>query len=324
MVGTGMRITALVALVLLAPAAHATKLRGGFPSFFKKRKAGGKHHVNQCGKLYTPMMCNSTKTQGWSSSLVVSTYMEDLTWLNQMYFDGNIIVYVHDRSEDRSHKSKEEFGDDLEFAEQSEVEVRAANAGRKYPIQFETIPNKGDEAAAYLAYIIKKYYKLPDVVFFVQGHRCAQHAEFDMAKALPNIKECFPYDKGYLDLNTYFRKKPPQYPTCRDAVTLIDHPIRGFHLEHFKDLWTNLFQPEFGPMPGRICWDGYAQFGVRKEFILRHSLDFYKRLFQAVQRGDTTMEFFWKMLFLKEAITAPPDKSEERYDAMVEYIMQRR
>mmetsp|Transcript_115166 Transcript_115166/g.306194 ORF Transcript_115166/g.306194 Transcript_115166/m.306194 type:complete len:321 (-) Transcript_115166:64-1026(-) len=273
------------------------------------------HRKNHCAKMHSPPMCKNLKDQGFTSSLVISTFKEDIRWLNEMLWDGNISVYVHNRGTSRSHDSKEKFSDDAALAEFSEMEVQAQNENRRTPVAFETIPNKGDEATAYLSYIIQKYYKLPDVVFFIQGHRCASHAKFDMAAALPTMRLCFPMEKGYLDLNTYDGRKSSEGPHCKDSTEIVKHPIMGYQIKDFKGIWSKLFQEEYGPMPDRLCWDGYAQFAVKKELIQRHPVSFYKDLFKGVMNGTTTMEFFWKMTFLPQAVKTK-DHREDEFKAM--------
>lgn len=317
-----MRAAALLALGLSNTPRAAAVLQ--LPTYLAAGKYIKKGHYNQCGKLLTPRMCqNPPKDRNIEAGLVVSTFMEDISWLNDMYFEGPIIVYVHDRSRGRSHNSKDSFGDDVDIAERSEVDVRTKNPNRKFPVQFETIPNKGDEAAAYLSYIVRKYNRLPNVTFFVQGHRCAAHAEFDMAKALPSIRECFPLAKGYMDLNRYNKKKGPEHKQCGKMEWLLEHPVRGFKIQHLDKLWAALFQEHLGELPARICWDSYAQFGVTRERIRARPLDLYKKLLRGVMLGNTTMEFFWKMLFLPTA-SAKPDHTEENYNNMVEWVMQQR
>lgn len=278
------------------------------------------HRGNPCESHRTPPMCTNIRDQGFSAALVVSTFKEDLVWLNSLDWNGNITVYIHDRSKARSHDSKDSFSDDVELAEYSELEVRSRNELRRNPVVFETIPNKGDEASAYLSYIVTKYFKLPDVVFFVQGHRCAAHAKFDMVRALPSMRACFPLEKGYLDLNTYDGRKSSEGPHCKPSEQIIKHPMMGYQIKDFKGIWTKLFSEEYGKLPDVLCWDGYAQFGVKKELILRHPVSFYKRLFKGVVNGTTTMEFFWKMLFLPSA-AREKDHSEEEWEKMRRFVL---
>mmetsp|Transcript_126004 Transcript_126004/g.368151 ORF Transcript_126004/g.368151 Transcript_126004/m.368151 type:complete len:328 (+) Transcript_126004:74-1057(+) len=294
-----------------------------FPLFSGPAKVNLDHRQNMCRHKRTPEMCQNGKEQGYTAGLVISSYKEDLAWLNNMSWDGTISVFIHDRSAARSHNKDQGVMDNFAVAEQSEKEVRDKNSERHYPVTFETIPNKGDEATAYLAYIIQKYFKLPDVVFFVQGHRCAKHAEFDMARALPSVRRCFDRTKGYLDLNTYDGRISDDGPHCMDSAKLVQHPLTGYQIDDLQGIWDELFKEEYGHMPDRMCWDGYAQFAVKKELILRHPLSFYKKLFKGVTHGLTTMEFFWKLTFLPSALSMK-DHTEEKFKLMKEFVLANR
>mmetsp|Transcript_87747 Transcript_87747/g.248609 ORF Transcript_87747/g.248609 Transcript_87747/m.248609 type:complete len:362 (+) Transcript_87747:64-1149(+) len=256
--------------------------------------------ANQCANKHTPMMCNDQPATGnYTAHLVVSTYREDLAWLNEIWaFDGNVTVMAHDRAQKRSHNSKDETADSLNVAEDSEAEVKALNPMRKDPVVFQEIPNAGDEGGAYLAWIIKKYYRLPDVTFFVQGHRCSDHAKFDMGLALPNIRKCWNPAEGYLDLNTYGKRV--KNTVCKDTKDLFAHGVTGFHIEKLMQLWKLYFQEEVGPPTVRMCYDAFAQFAVTRDRIKKYTLGFYKELFYATVHGNTTMEFFWRLMFAPE------------------------
>eukprot|EP00416_Gambierdiscus_australes_P022758 CAMPEP_0171059038 /NCGR_PEP_ID=MMETSP0766_2-20121228/2930_1 /TAXON_ID=439317 /ORGANISM="Gambierdiscus australes, Strain CAWD 149" /LENGTH=331 /DNA_ID=CAMNT_0011514429 /DNA_START=55 /DNA_END=1050 /DNA_ORIENTATION=- len=259
---------------------------------------------NHCSFTFSPLMCQAQAGRGkFSAHAVVSTWQEDLHWLHYMHWEDNITVLVHNRRKQRSHGSTVSVADNLNRAESSEALLKSANSRRTNPIVFQDIPNTGDEAAAYLGWIIQKYNTLPDVVFFVQGHRCADHANFDMSIALPSIRQCFKPEQGYFDINTY-RKGPET--KCKSTKAILEKPVTGFKIEHFKDLWIDLFQEELGPMPPGICWDAYAQFAVTRERIKMHSVSFYKKLFKAVVQGRTTMEFFWRAIFVPEALKWKP------------------
>jgi len=259
-------------------------------------------------------------TRNYSAHAVFSVYQEDLRWLLSMDWKDNISVYVHDRSVKRSHKSPTDYADTLLLAEEAEAEVKAFTSLSENPIHFEDIPNKGDEAAAILAFIIQKYNKLPEVTFFLQGHQCADHANFDMALALPSIRKCFKPEQGYLDLNTY--SKTPN-TKCKLTDAIMDRPIKSFHIEKFGDLWREVFQQELGPMPVKFCWDAYGQFAVSRDRIRKHPVEFYRKLFKAVIKGNTTMEFFWRALFVPSALSWEPVVKHKRYEFTEEELAER-
>lgn len=306
-----------IALVLaLCPAAAAVRLAKMQPLYPKDytwaMEEKGKAHFseNQCRNMPTPQMCKPKPGQGqYTAAAVVSTFQEDLHWLNEMPWSDQLTVLVHNRSSRRTHESKMQWQDSLILAEESEAKVKALNFRRTSPVQFVDLPNQGDEAAAYLTWIIEHYSKLPDVTFFLQGHRCADHASFDMSVALPNIRQCFSPQQGYLDLNTY---KSGSQTRCRGTREIVMQPIMGFHLEKFSSIWTQLFEKEFGKMPNKICWDSYAQFAVSRDLILRHPLEFYQKLHEGVTTGVTNMEFFWRAVFVPGALSNEPLPKKDR------------
>jgi len=274
---------------------------------------------NQCRQMHTPPMCAAKPGMGnFSAHLVISTYKEDLAWLNEMPWSDNVTVFVHDRSTAHKHRSKSDYNDDTSIARESELSVKLLNKVRSKPVIFETIPNVGDEASAFLTWIIKKYYKLPEVAFFVHGHRCADHAQFDMALALPSIRQCFKPEWGYLDLNSYHEVDAGNYSegastastNCRWIKKLLQHPTG---VENFRGVWMDFFMEEYGPVPSRVCSDSYAQFAVTRDRIRKHPVSFYKQLFRAVASGQTTMEFFWRALFVPGAVSWEPLPKKKEY-----------
>lgn len=265
---------------------------------------------NPCRNMDTPKMCEEPVRSNRSAHAVLSAWMEDLNWLNVMHWSDHLTVMLHDRSGTRSHNSRMQLMDNLDLSEDSEVLVKAKNARRSRPIKFKDIPNEGDEAAAYLQWIIENYDNLPDVGFFIQAHRCGDHAKFDMALALPNFRQCFRPEEGYRDLNTY--KEEKHGVKCKSVKDLIDHPPTGLHIEKFEDIWIEYFYREFGPMPEMICWDQNAQFAVSKAAILSHPKKFYETLHEGATSGKTTVEFFWRTIFRPDAASWDEQPRKDR------------
>lgn len=261
---------------------------------------------NYCKHKYSPKMCEWDPSMGrHTAAAVISTWQEDIHWLNELPWSDGLTVLVHDRGNmTRSHGSKMSMYDNWELAVESEAKVKALNSRRSRPINFQVIPNRGDEELAYLDWIVEHYDRLPDVVFFLHGHRCAEHANFDMSVALPSIRECFQPAQGYMDINTYRTGGKKQ---CRGMKGIMESEytkdLTGFEMKNFAKVWADLFEKEIGPRPNLICWDTAAQFAVSRDAIRRHPLEFYKKLAEAVGNRVTTMEFFWRMVFDKDAIS---------------------
>mmetsp|Transcript_99452 Transcript_99452/g.190994 ORF Transcript_99452/g.190994 Transcript_99452/m.190994 type:complete len:445 (-) Transcript_99452:100-1434(-) len=257
--------------------------------------------------------------------LVVSTYDEDLGWLSAV--TDPITVYVHNRSRNgmRTHtvgwavlvssgqdgsgnsskpdveklaraealpkrpvnnpSGHEEIQIKLARAEASQKELKRKNKARPHPIKFIDIPNIGDEALPFLTHIVKHFDNLSLTTLFLHGHRCSWHSFFDMEDQIQKIRKCMP-SAGYINLNSEWRAFC--YPT--DSA----HP-RVWMLRH---LWPTLFVDEFGALPENWCMDCCAQFAVSRDVLHSHDKAFYQRLLAAVTHGETTMEYFWRMLFV--------------------------
>jgi len=202
----------------------------------------------------------------------------------------NITVYVHDRASKRTHYG-DSPGDQLRKAKASQALLLERNSARARPISFVDIPNLGDEAAAYLLHIVTHYDELPEVLFFIHGHRCAKHATPDMVRLLEDRLRCFRPGNGYETLND-----PWQQHVC---------PARGssswekdYRVGRVQKAWPELFAEEFGAFPEKFCFDSYGQFVVSRERVLSHPRAFYQRLLEGANAGKTTMEWSWRTLFV--------------------------
>mmetsp|Transcript_89551 Transcript_89551/g.278687 ORF Transcript_89551/g.278687 Transcript_89551/m.278687 type:complete len:338 (+) Transcript_89551:86-1099(+) len=301
------------ALVLaLLPAAAAVRLAKVEPrdaQIAAEARAKAKVTETDCATKHTPKMCEEKPGMGrYTAAAVLSTYREDIHWINEMPWSDNMSVIVHDRDDKRTHDTVK-LHESRVVAEASERRVERYNSRRTHPVEFWHVPNIGDEASSFLGWIAHYYDQLPDVVFFIHGHRCSFHANFDMSIALPNIRQCFSPEQGYLDLNTYRHGAETQ---CQGTKHIAEHPIMGFGVKDFPALWKDLFQEEFGKMPTKFCWDSWAQFAVSRSNIRRHPKSFYERLLTGVVKHNTTMEFFWRAVFVKDALSwekpLPKDK----------------
>jgi hypothetical protein len=241
--------------------------------------------------------CNRTtsdlKKSRLKAEVVVSTYMDDLLWLKEMDW-LKVHVYVHNPEAEITHMAA------YVITENSKTEaaltlayLKATNAVRAYPINFVDIPNIGDEAKAYLTYILDNYNSLPDVVFFVHGHRCSWHAKANMDSTTREITRCLSdgcYNQSYVSLNTYPNE-------CYDLASKDNR--RNERVAHVKYYWSSLMST---PLPRRFCMDWSAQFAVSRAAIQAHPQGFYKNLLEAVDDGKTSLEYFWRSIFLQDFV----------------------
>mmetsp|Transcript_65162 Transcript_65162/g.113840 ORF Transcript_65162/g.113840 Transcript_65162/m.113840 type:complete len:401 (-) Transcript_65162:7-1209(-) len=235
------------------------------------------------------------------AEVVVSTYMEDLSWLRDLDW-LKVYVYVHNRATGSSHAVTSSAPND---AARSEEELKTRNGDRAYPITFVDIPNIGDEAKAYLTYIMDNYDRLPDVVFFVHGHRCSWHAKINMDSTIQEMTRCIShgaFNQSYVSLNTWLATE------CYDLSTK-DH--KNQRVSHVQTYWSSLIST---PLPRRFCMDCCAQFAVSRDAIRSHPQAFYKNLLDAVDDGKTSLEYFWRSIFRQDFQTENSDEHEEGAD----------
>uniref|UniRef100_A0A6T0Y7Y0 Uncharacterized protein n=1 Tax=Alexandrium monilatum TaxID=311494 RepID=A0A6T0Y7Y0_9DINO len=305
-----------VALALaLSSAANGVRLKSGLwvdpqdEVIAKEAKREAKSTENMCINMKTPVLCQPPPGMAqFTAEAVISAYREDIHWINEMPWSDNVTVVVHDRQSPRTHNLERTMGESVALAEASEQRVKKYNRWRSHPIKFHHVSNIGDESSSYLGWIIHEWDNLPDVAFFLHGHRCAVHAKYDMSIALPNFRQCFRPEQGYLELNAYQKEGNTK---CGWTSHLMQRPIAG--ISNFPHVWKELFQEEFGRMPTRFCWDSYSQFAVSRDSIKRHPLEFYRDLLKGVARHNTSMALFWRAIFVPDAIGWEKPPKRDRF-----------
>lgn len=178
--------------------------------------------------------------------ICVSHYTEDLEWLKAS--EWPVLVIDHEGAEPHSFDT------------------------------FETVPNVGYEASAYLKYIIERYDSLPEYVAFIHGHEEADHQlggrpMLDMIRTA-NIKKY-----GYVPLNNAWR-----------------NVLSVTHLNGMQEKWSKMFT---APMPDRFTVDTGAQFVVSRERILSNRKSKYEFLYEIIsEKTDATiLEHMWHYIF---------------------------
>lgn len=194
------------------------------------------------------------------------------------------------------------YNEDISWLQSEMEHCIIYNKGNPLHVNNEILlPNVGRESETYLNYIISNYYNLPDVVVFTQA-RISDHKGADDVNYLINIKDsamehsksqnyfihddigkCIHFDKEWnLRDGTYFLKDNYKYK-----------PIT--FLNWFKSVIHVVY-----PNPIKVYRN--AIFAVRKENILRNSINFYKRLILEVNHhiNSTEGHFFersWYYIF---------------------------
>jgi len=204
-------------------------------------------------------------------TLVVARYDEDVTWLQHLPKNIDVIMY---QSSD--------------------------------PSSAHYVENFGNEASKYLSYIVEHYDVLPEVLAFVQAGRQDWHDvlpkdvmlrgwRWEMAKEndglvfMPTSAPCLIEDRDEM------------VPTPERAQLLLQqqsqtHGECGDVKEHFpkqmdaiKEAWPSTFESELGPLPARWLTHCCAQFEVTRSAIRRHPLSFYQELLAWTLRHDRAL-----------------------------------
>jgi len=145
--------------------------------------------------------------------------------------------------------------------------------------------NKGNEAMAYLDYIVKFYDVLPEYTLFSHGHYVDWHQRTPIDKIINKIKINSPYT-NINDLG-------------------VDDRCDKFEINHFNELklvWDELFLDTLGPIQPRYYDKCCAQFIVHKDRIRLRSKEFYQRLINYIINKDNgkigyVLEYLWHNIF---------------------------
>ena len=203
--------------------------------------------------------------------IITCHYKEDITWLKESPYPVNVI-----------HKE----GGDIPSID---ITYTCPN------------DNKGDEAVAYLKFIIKRYNTLPDHCVFLHGHEHAHHHQYD--KSLLELIECANIEKyDYITLNNSWR-----FQTVSNLENLQWRPNNKLLLA----LLDNNIPSE------NLVYDANGQFIVSKQYILKNTLEFYKILYDRLldeTYNGYMFEECWHLLFTHKLIDPPfSDKFNFKY-----------
>eukprot|EP01112_Ceratiomyxa_fruticulosa_P017469 TRINITY_DN5448_c0_g1_i1.p1 TRINITY_DN5448_c0_g1~~TRINITY_DN5448_c0_g1_i1.p1 ORF type:complete len:344 (-),score=32.01 TRINITY_DN5448_c0_g1_i1:22-1053(-) len=198
--------------------------------------------------------------------IVVSTYNEDVSWLNIYVPDIPSLVYTRD----------------VEFAKNN-------------------LRNIGNEAYAYLNFIVNNYYSLPSSIAFVHGHPTSWHFTEHMGIVLQKFK---------------WGKYPYTPLTIPQKIFRMPEPDRNIEeWEIVNQYWPEVFEDFLGPPPARLESYCCGQFAVTKERILKHPLATYVywKTFLEKTRMDSyysgrLFEYTWHIIFGHTPVWVPDFK----------------
>ena len=145
--------------------------------------------------------------------------------------------------------------------------------------------NKGNEAMAYLDYIVKYYDSLPEFTLFCHGHYIDWHQRNPIDKIINNIK----LDQKYLNISDL--GVDDRHENCSI----------GFYND-LKLVWNELFLDTLGPVADRYYDKCCAQFVVHRDRIKLRPKKFYERLIKYIIDKDNgimgyVLEYLWHNIF---------------------------
>jgi hypothetical protein len=170
--------------------------------------------------------------------------------------------------------------------------------------------NRGNEASAYLKYIIDNYNNLPSYLVLIHCHESSWH-----------------HTDSIVDIINSYIGKEIKFENIND-------PKKCNDMGNYQD-WVNgdvgnfyqkLIKPAVGAHTIHENWTdkqpGCAQFIIHKDRILDHSLDFYKDIFDWIMNVDVSfknhgfyLEWTWE-LFWNRWLKNSPIKIYEKEDLL--------
>lgn len=145
--------------------------------------------------------------------------------------------------------------------------------------------NKGNEALAYLDYIVKFYDVLPEYTFFSHGHYIDWHQKTPIDKIINRTK----IDRPYININDM--GFDDRCDKCENV-----------YFDEVKLLWNELFLETLGPIAPKYYDKCCAQFIVHRDRIKLRSKQFYQKLIEYTINKDNgkigyVLEYLWHNIF---------------------------
>ena len=192
-----------------------------------------------------------------SFKIVVARYNESIEWLNGVIH--NCVIY---------------------------------NKGSPLNIKNEVmLENLGRESDTYLNYIITNYNNLPDVVIFTQANIADHKGSNDVNYLLSigNSANTHEKSQNYLRHNDVGRCYcfDSKWNVLKDGTYFLNDNYKNNVPVAFDDWFREHIQPDY-PNPMNIYCN--AIFAVKKELILRNSVEYYKRLILEVNHHINSTE----------------------------------
>ena len=172
------------------------------------------------------------------------------------------------------------------------------------------IKNKGNEAMAYITYIVDSYDDLPDVSIFMHSHQFATHnndlLDRDAAQMIRHLSPERVTRDGYMNLRCHWEPGCPEWMHPGTA-THVDEKPEEYYL---AASWAELFPQQ--PIPSVLAQPCCAQFAVSRERIHALPKERYVFLRDWILHTELTdflsgrvFEYAWQYLFGGVAVHCP-------------------
>lgn len=174
------------------------------------------------------------------------------------------------------------FKEDIDFLKKLDFKTllyEKENPLNKYNVE----KNKGNEASAYLKYIIDHYDNLSDYTIFIHCHEFSWHHEGSIIEIINNNRNIH---HTYTNLNNYILGN-------MENLDKSEKDIGSYFRTYIKPaVGPNLMYPNFTQGV-----KGCAQFIVHKNNILNHSKLFYQNIYDWLM--NTHIDNYWNGRFLE-------------------------
>lgn len=260
--------------------------------------------------------------------IVVSRYYEDLKWIEQL--KAPLDVYVYDRSGPVEQVNENSY---FNIIKTHDLDLNI-DLIKDNDINFQIIPMADDlgyETSTYSYHLYSRYDKLNDVTAFLQGHPKSymknivsiMNDPYRFARTKYSASNPTPKLEDPLKLTITEELVDFSYLSDCFAYTLpsVDYGWKNYRDDFTKSPWWFFLKKmsgwvenksdlkELGPM----TFGAGNQFMVNKKMVLRHDVDYYKRIhnfvksyidessdrpkWQQKNQGPNIMEATWQFVF---------------------------
>jgi hypothetical protein len=145
--------------------------------------------------------------------------------------------------------------------------------------------NVGSEAWSDLSFIVDNYHDLPDRILCLHGNEKSYHQDYEGWYIANNLN----WNLDYVNVNT--RRHGEQYFSRIHDFEDNERFYRKSFALWMVSSWHDMFGDDL-VMPDTLTFIGYSQFLVSKKLILRHPVNFYRRLLNWLETTNIDREMY--------------------------------